>query len=416
VPYLAPVATPLAAEARYLRATYGAATPIVYAGVCLADRQAEVDAAITFEELSQLLGRRGVRLEAQARFFTRIPEERRRHFSTAGGLPLQLLWEERQASRRFRKVRGLGGLESIAHAVAVDRIDVGFVDILPCEGCLDHPLMGPREALFRRREIVEATEPPRAPSAIVDAEVARGVQLGAVFALQRARGQPVPARVEEVLGQVGLAPNGRPWDCGACGYATCRVFAEAAVLGRTTLKSCPPYLEREAREARIQAAEDGLTGLATPRVLRERLASEVARSKRSGEEFAVLFVDVDNFKQVNDKYGHEAGNIVLKGAAQELLKVVRSTDFAARYGGDEFVVLLVRTGVEGARSVAEKARGRVAALGRELGYPARLVTVSIGVAAYAPRVAGEEDVLVAADRALYRAKTTGRNRVSIGDG
>ena len=416
VPYLAPVATPVAAEARYVRATCGAATPIVYAGVCLADGHADVDAAITFEELSELFVRRGVKLEDQAQYFTRIPEERRRHFSTAGGLPLELLQEERQASRRFRKVRGLGGLESIAHAVAVDRIDLGFVDILPCEGCLDHPLMGPREGLFRRREIVEATEPPRAPSAVVDAEVAQRVQLGAVFALERSNGRPAPVQVDAVLAQVGLAPNGRPWDCGACGYATCRGFAEAAVLGRTTLKSCPPYLEREASEARTQAAEDGLTGLATLRVLRERLANELARSKRSGEEFAVLFVDVDNFKQVNDRYGHEAGNLVLKGAARELLGVVRSTDFAARYGGDEFVVVLVRTGVDGARSVAEKVRSRIAVLGRELGYPARLVTVSIGVAAYTPRADSDEDVLVAADRALYRAKTTGRNRVSIGDG
>jgi diguanylate cyclase (GGDEF)-like protein len=290
------------------------------------------------------------------------------------------------------------------------------VDILPCEGCLDHPLMGPREGLFRRREIVEATEPPRAPSAVVDAQVAQRVELGAVFALERAPGRPPPAQVEAVLAQVGMAPNGRPWDCGACGYATCREFAEAAVLGRTTLKSCPPYLQREARDARTQAAEDGLTGLATLRVLRERLAGEVARSKRSGEEFAVLFVDVDNFKQVNDRYGHEAGNLVLKGAARELLGVVRSTDFAARYGGDEFVVVLVRTGLDGARSVAEKVRSRVAVLGRELGYPARLITVSIGVAAYTPRADGEEDILVAADRALYRAKTTGRNRVSTGDG
>jgi diguanylate cyclase (GGDEF)-like protein len=416
VPYLAPVATPVAAEARYLRATHGAATPIVYAGVCLADGQADVDAVITFEELSQLFGRRGVRLEAQAQYFTRIPEERRRHLSTAGGLPLGLLMEERQASRRFRKVRGLGGLESIAHAVAVDRIDLGFVDLLPCEGCLDHPLMGPREGLFRRREIVEATEPPRAPTAVVDADVAQRVQLGAVFALERAPGRPPPAQVEAMLAQVGMAPNGRPWDCGACGYATCRGFAEAAVLGRTTLKSCPPYLEREARVARAQAAEDGLTGLATLRVLRERLANEVARSKRSGEEFAVLFVDVDNFKQVNDRHGHEAGNLVLRGTARELLSVVRSTDFAARYGGDEFVVVLVRTGLDGARSVAEKVRSRVAVLGRELGYPAKLITVSIGVAAYTPRANGEEDVLVAADRALYHAKTTGRNRVSTGDG
>jgi diguanylate cyclase len=140
----------------------------------------------------------------------------------------------------------------------------------------------------------------------------------------------------------------------------------------------------------------------------------VARSKRSGEPFAVLFVDLDNFKQVNDQYGHEAGNVVLKGTAGVLQGVVRTTDFAARYGGDEFVILLVRTDRDGARLVAEKVRARVEGLGTVLGYPSRTVTASIGVAAYAPREGQYyEDVLVAADRALYRAKATGRNRVMI---
>jgi diguanylate cyclase len=168
-------------------------------------------------------------------------------------------------------------------------------------------------------------------------------------------------------------------------------------------------------EAQQKAAIDALTGLGTLRLLRDRLANELARSKRSGEPFAVLFMDVDNFKQVNDGFGHEAGNLVLKGTASELLEVVRSTDFAARYGGDEFVVLLVRTGRDGARLVAEKVRSRVEELGKSLGMPPKLVTVSIGVATFAPEVDHHEDVLVAADRALYRAKAGGRNRVAMGE-
>jgi diguanylate cyclase (GGDEF)-like protein len=416
VPYLAPVATPLVAEARYVRALHGTDTPVVYAGVCNTDGPGVVDAAITFEELGRLFARRGVRLDQQPAYFSRIPEERRRHFSTAGGLPLEVLLAERQASRRFRKVRGLAGLESIAHAVAVDRIDLGFVDILSCEGCLDHPLMGPRDGLFRRREIVEASEPPRAPAPVVDRAVSRRVGLGAVFGLERRVARPRSDEIGAVLAQIGLAPNGRPWDCGACGYGTCEAFARAAVQGRTTLGTCPPYLARQAEEAEARAAIDALTGLATLRLLRERLTNEVARSKRSGEPFAVLFLDVDNFKQVNDGFGHEAGNEVLRGTAAELQEVVRSTDFAARYGGDEFVVLLVRTGRDGARLVAEKVRNRVEALGKSLGYPPKLVTVSIGVAAFAPEENHHRDVLVAADRALYRAKTGGRNRVAMGEG
>ena len=416
IPYLAPVATPIAAEARYLKQVYGAGTSLVYAGVCITEGGPDVDAAITFDELVALLGRRGVAVDQQEPYFTRVPEERRRHWSTAGGLPLEVLLEETQASRRFRKVRGLGALEAIARAVAVDRIDLGFVDILPCEGCLDHPLLGPRDELFRRRVIVGATEPARAQGPVVDQELAGQVRVGEAFSIRRNGRRAAPESVESILGDIGLAPNGKPWDCGACGYATCRAFAEAAALGRTTLKSCPPYLDKTAKQAQLQAAVDALTGLATYRVLRDRLASEVARSDRTGDRFAVLFVDLDNFKQVNDQYGHEAGNEVLRSAARACGSHIRSTDLAARYGGDEFVLVLVHTGVEGARGVAEKVRTSVAATGRSLSYPEGLVTVSIGVAEFVPGRGPEtEDVLVAADRALYRAKASGRNQVATGE-
>ena len=413
VPYLAPVATPIAAEARYLKQLYGKRADVVYAGVCLTEGGDEVDAAITFADLKQVLDRRGIRVEDQPQHFSRLPEERRRHWSTAGGLPLEVLMTERQASRRFRKLRGLGHLEALARAIAVDRIDLGFVDILPCEGCLDHPLLGPRESLFWRRQIVGATEPTRASAPVVDAAVADAVQVGAVFPISRNGHGPPADVVDQILSQVGLAPNGKPWDCGACGYATCRAFAAAAALGRTSLKSCPPYLDKQAQQAQLQAAVDSLTGLATFRVLRDRLANETARSARTGDPFAVLFVDLDNFKQVNDQFGHEAGNEVLRHAAHECALLIRSTDLAARYGGDELVLVLVRTGLQGARAVAEKVRVQVEALGRRLGYPAGLVTVSIGVAEARPGPE-HEDVLIAADRALYRAKELGRNRVATG--
>src|SRR5256885_12396404 len=164
-----------------------------------------------------------------------------------------------------------------------------------------------------------------------------------------------------------------------------------------------------ATQAQAQAAEDALTGLATFRVLRDRLANEVARSKRSMESFAVLFVDLDNFRKVNDQFGQEAGNEVLRKAARELHGVIRTTDFAARYGGDEFVVVLVRTKGEGARGVAEKVRARGEAIGRALGYPTGLGTVRIGGAGFAPEGGGREDLLVAAHRAVDPAQAAGAN-------
>ena len=411
IPYLAPVATPIEAEARYLKALYGEDTPIVYAGVCLTEGGEDVEAAITLAELEGIFTKRGIRAQDQPLYYSRIPEERRRFWSTAGGLPLDLLKEERHTSRRFRKVRGLGALEGIARAVGVDRIELGFVDILPCEGCLDHPLLGPKEELFRRREIVGATEPPRARASVL----AEGIEIevGAAFDIEVNGMGPSDEAVDEVLEQIGLAPNGRPWDSGACGYATCREFAVAAAEGRTTLKSCPRYLERQAGIAQQQAAVDALTGLASFRVLRDRLANEVARCHRSGDRFAVLFLDLDNFKQVNDRFGHEAGNAVLRETARQCSVHIRLTDVAGRYGGDEFVVVLVGTGEEGARGVAEKVRAAVQEAGEGMGYPEGLVTASIGVAEYRADKK-DEDVLVAADRALYRAKAAGRNQVATG--
>ncbi len=409
IPYLAPVATPIEAEARYLKALYGEDTPIVYTGVCLTEGGDDVDAAITLAELEGIFKKRGVRVQDQPLFFSRIPEERRRYWSTAGGMPLELLKEERQSSRRFRKVRGLGALEGIARAVAVDRIELGFVDILPCEGCLDHPLLGPKEELFKRRVIVGATEPPRARASVLVEGI--DVEVGSAFEIEANGVGPSIQAVEDILDQIGLAPNGRTWDSGACGYKTCQEFAVAAARGRTTLKSCPRYLERQATVAQQQAAVDALTGLASFRVLRDRLSNEVARCQRSGDRFAVLFMDLDNFKQVNDRFGHEAGNVVLRETARRCNAHIRLTDVAGRYGGDEFVVVLVGTGEEGGRGVAEKVRAAVEEVGTGMGYPAGMVTASIGVAEYRPENK-DEDVLVAADRALYRAKAAGRNRVA----
>src|SRR5207249_9305662 len=279
----------------------------------------------------------------------------------------------------------------------------------PCAGCLDHPLLGPKEELFRRRAIVGATEPPRASAPVLVDGIT--IEVGSAFQVAVNDMGPTVEAVEDILDQIGLAPNGRPWDSGACGYKTCREFAVAAAQGRTSLKSCPRYLERQAALAQQRAAVDALTGLASFRVLRDRLATEVARGHRTGEHFAVLFLDLDNFKRVNDQFGHEAGNAVLKETARRCSAHIRLTDLAGRYGGDEFVVVLVGTGEEGARGVAEKIRAAVEEVGVGMGYPKGLVTASIGIAEYRSEKK-DEDVLVAADRALYRAKAAGRNQVA----
>jgi diguanylate cyclase (GGDEF)-like protein len=298
----------------------------------------------------------------------------------------------------------------VARAVSVDRLDLGFVDILSTEGILDHPLSGPQEELFWRRELLASVEPPRSRRPVVDGGVVASV--GAVFAFKPRRALPDREAVRGILEQIGLGPNGRPWDCRACGFETCARFAEAAAMGRASMRQCGPFQERRAEEAARVAAVDTLTGLSTYRVLRDRLAFEVERGKRSTEGFAVLFLDLDKFKDVNDQFGHEAGNEVLRAVAGEIRNAVRASDVAARYGGDEFVVILTRTDLQGGARVAEALRAGIEGIGRRLGYPPGLVTVSIGLAEFDPRQPSEGDLLVSADRALYRAKAAGRNAVA----
>jgi diguanylate cyclase (GGDEF)-like protein len=410
VPFLAPVQTPLGAEAEYHRALYGENVGLVYAGVCLAETSPHVDAVVTLSELGQLLERRGVNLAGQLHHYERIPEVRQRFLSTAGGLPLPVLEEERQASRRFRKMRGLGSLAALAHAVALERIELGFVDILACEGCLDHPLMGPKEELFWRRRVVTETEPPRSHAPVVEPGVR--VRLDRAFDFYHNGRKPPQIEIDRIVETIGHAPGGAPWDCGACGYDTCAAFAVAMLEGRSTLRQCPPYQERRAEDAIRVAAVDELTGLATFRMLRARLEQEVARSDRSGEPFGVLFVDMDDFKKLNDAHGHEAGNRVLEGVGRELEFSVRKTDLAARYGGDEFVLVLVRTDLEGAVRVGEMVREGVEAFGRAQGFGGGEVSVSVGVACHDPRAAKVVDVLREADQALYMAKERGGNQVA----
>ena len=410
VPYLAPVTLPAVAEARYLRALYRTEMRIAYAGICPPGESPDLDAAITFGDLEQLFRIRGVTLLAMPTWFERVPEERRRHLSAAGGMPLALLEESRHTSRRFRKVRGLDALPALARAVVVDRLDLGFVDILSTEGALDHPLSGPHEELYWRRELVASTEPPRSRFPVVDAAVVASI--GATFAIKPRRLKPDPEAVAQVLEQIGVGPNGRPWDCRACGFDTCRRFAEAAALGRASMRQCTPYQERRANEAQRAAAVDQMTGLSTYRVLRDQLAFEVERSKRSNEGFAVLFLDLDRFKEVNDQYGHEAGNEILRAVAGEIRNAVRASDVAARYGGDEFVVILTRTDLQGAARVAEALRAGIEGTGRRMGYAPGLITVSVGIADFDPKEPAEVDLLVSADRALYRAKAAGRNAVA----
>jgi diguanylate cyclase (GGDEF)-like protein len=157
------------------------------------------------------------------------------------------------------------------------------------------------------------------------------------------------------------------------------------------------------------ATTDSMTGLANHRAFQERLREELSDARRHDRSLALLLLDVDNFKDYNDTYGHPAGDEVLCMLARLLQATVRASDFVARYGGEEFAVLLPQTDTNTALKIAERIRAAVALHA----FPRRPMTISIGVALQqGARMAGE-DLVLSADRALYAAKRAERNRVML---
>ena len=166
---------------------------------------------------------------------------------------------------------------------------------------------------------------------------------------------------------------------------------------------------------RVQAMHDALTGIWNRGAIFEALGRELDRARRQQSPLAVIMVDLDHFKQVNDSHGHLVGDQVLREAAQRIKATVRSYDGVGRYGGEEF--LLVAPGFDAAQALefAERLRRRFAENPIVTSGPTLPVTMSLGVVAVSPgQTLAAERVLAAADDALYRAKTDGRNRAVLG--
>ncbi|MFH1812038.1 MAG: diguanylate cyclase [Pseudomonadota bacterium] len=173
------------------------------------------------------------------------------------------------------------------------------------------------------------------------------------------------------------------------------------------------------RKLQDLAVRDGLTGLFNHRYLVEHLEMELARSQRYGRQFCLLFVDVDDFKRVNDSLGHQVGDAALCAIAEVFkpssAKGLRQSDFTARYGGEEFCILLPETALDGGRIKAERLRQAVeqhpwSEVARDLDRP---LTVSIGVSGYPEHGESIDSLLKHADRAPYQAKEMGKNRIVL---
>jgi diguanylate cyclase (GGDEF)-like protein len=205
-------------------------------------------------------------------------------------------------------------------------------------------------------------------------------------------------------------------DYGEVGYLTQAFNHMVARLreGRDELAAVTVALGEMNRELKRLSVTDSMTGLYNHGHLLDTLQLEVERARRLKHFFSIMMIDVDNFKQYNDSLGHPAGDKLLSEIGQLIKASIRSIDYAARYGGDEFLVLLHEVGSEGARRLAERIRSSLAAKSWNQG-PDK-VTLSLGVASF-PEHGDDPDTLIAsADAALYEAKRRGRNQTTSAPG
>jgi len=205
--------------------------------------------------------------------------------------------------------------------------------------------------------------------------------------------------------------------------AYCIVLVQIASLGsfigglRHKLRQKNASLESTMAELRDLATRDPLTRLPNRRTAMTQLQRELARSQRRRDgqnDMCIGLLDVDHFKRINDRHGHQAGDAVLRRIGEALSEAMRQGDFVARFGGEEFLIIMPETSPAGALTAAERLRRAIGSIPGEALDLADVPTVSIGLAAHRAdrRV---EETLACADRALYRAKHLGRNRVALWD-
>lgn len=202
--------------------------------------------------------------------------------------------------------------------------------------------------------------------------------------------------------------------------AVAKPFHPGELVARLQLHLKVKRLQDELVNKNAQLAQlssvDALTGLRTRRFVDDILNVEFLRARRYRTPLALVMADLDHFKAINDDCGHPAGDSVLRELGALFLGMVRRTDVAGRYGGEEFVLIHPQSTAAGAAAMAERIREAVAKARFDTPGGARRVTLSLGVAEYDRRLTSPKDLVAAADRALYTAKRAGRNRVVVFDG
>jgi len=430
---LAPIITPMAAQGSIIKSLYGEDTAVIYATPCIAAKyEAEscdsVDAVLTFGEFKHLLRTRFIESKELLAVKSTPKTEVRRRYSVTGGFPRPTIAQYNMLDPTLMVVRGVSDLDSLAKAVSSGEIQAKFIDILTCNGCIDGPGIDASPGIHLRKQIVEKEYSDRLKMAANQLTFDQlepylpKVETRRVFANRQVK-LPMPniKELRDVLAEGGMFDLRDELNCGACGYKTCREQAIAVYRGVADWGMCFPFqrkiYNRIIKQLKETAVTDGLTGVANHKSFVERLAVEFNRVQRYGSGLSLMMIDIDTFKEINDTHGHVAGDAVLKMIASIIKGNVRQSDFAARYGGDEFALILPETSIEKAYKVGEKLRRRVESTPIGLNEKTAVrVTLSIGVASYLSSMRDPQDLVQKADEALYMAKKAGRNKTFASEG
>jgi diguanylate cyclase (GGDEF)-like protein len=428
---LIPLVSPMVIQARLVKALYPEEIAVVYIASCPA-RKAEaeevgedfIDAVLTFDQLKSLLVRRRINLNGAAEIELQNSKPFLvRTVSVTGGFPREIVASRTLMDKDVSIVRGVDSLAQLLDAIKKGDVKPSLIDALACGSCLEGPGFDSELSLFAKKRIIETSymeESKRAPSRISYNDICRllpQIKEDRSFAARKLDlSLPSEDELRTILALAEKDNADGILDCGACGYETCLDNAVAVYRGLADWSSCSPF-QRKAflkiiKELEETAVTDGLTQLANHRHFSERLAIEVKRARRYNSSLSLIMIDIDYFKLINDRYGHLAGDDVLKNVARIIKENVRESDIPARYGGDEFALILPETGIMQAFTVAEKLRTKVEGYvftSQDVHQTAKLTT-SIGVAMLTPDVKEAPQLIEKADQAMYKAKQDGRNK------